>query len=90
MIFRQKPDWFIETMSKNFLHPKCNLGELKKDIKEIERKFRLIGKFHKNRKVCPVKNRYELFLVKYNYIDINIFLEKLWNINLHIKHITQR
>ena len=65
---------------------RSNIGELKIDLQEFERKFRLIEIF-KNTKDTDnslVKNKTKFFLDK-NNCELNTFFEKLWNINLKEK-----
>ena len=67
--------------------PRRNIGELKKDFKEFERKFRLIEKF-KNKKGTDdslVKNKTQFFPDRNNNNELNTFFKKLWNINLKEK-----
>ena len=56
-----------------------NIGELKRDLKEFEKKFRLIEIF-KNKKDTDnslVKNETKFFPDKNNNSELNTFLEKI-------------
>ena len=70
--------------------PKSNIEELKKDLKEFERKFRLIEKFRNQKDTDDslVKNKTKFFPDKNNNSEQNIFFEKLWSISLKEKKTT--
>ena len=63
---------------------KINIGKLKKEIKEFERKFRLIenSKIKKSTDDSLVNNKTKFFPDKNNNSELNTFFVKLWNINL--------
>ena len=60
----------------------------KKDLKEFERKFRLIEKFKNKRDTDDslVKNKSKFFPDKNNNGELNTFFEKFWSINLKEKN----
>ena len=66
---------------------RSNIGELKKDLQEFERKFRLIEIFKNtnDRDTSLIKNKTKFFSDQNNYSELNTFFEKLWNINLKEK-----
>ena len=66
-----------------------NIGELKKELKEFKRKFRLIEKISiKNTDDFreQKKKKSKFFLDKDNNSVLNTFFEKFWNINLKKKN----
>lgn len=68
--------------------PKSNIAELKKDLKEFERKFRLIETLDNkgDKDDSLVKNKSTYFPNKQNNTkELNSYFENLWNLNLQKK-----